>query len=1150
MKKKFAKLILLYGPYLLALAYALTRPINAQPSSTTASHARPVTSLPTNCKINNGDIVSLRSGVSAGLYSCGPTDDHWIYIGGGAVGPTGATGATGSVGPTGPAGATGATGSASSVPGPTGPTGPAGATGPTGAGTTGATGPTGATGGTGPTGATGPTGGGGGGSNFTGSTATATTNITGTAAAPILSCADISPTKSPIRFEFTLSATVTSVTFSSCGAGAKFDIAWTQAASGGPYGVTYGGSTINTCAVSQTASAVTIQTMEVNAAGTATIGTGCVSTDAASAYPEVNTAAIAGIAGVDLIAGDSTAHNLKCNQNNAGWVNCAATGATGPTGATGATGATGSAGGGGTTITKVVSYLLTCGDNGTWFKFTAASTTATMPASACTMPWVVHLQAVGHDLGISFNSVTATGSCVTTLPNGTNIDINSDTGAPAYDCGAGPAPVTGIRKGNGAAADTAAAAGTDYVGPTSGSAVQKASSGGLTAATADVDFASAPGDCAAVTFSSGVATYPSVAGCNTILLAPASGANVTSVGTNPSGGIKDKLYLVTFTQPTPTAVTNVWPTNFINPPTVAAETTSITRFVVQFDGTNFQYVAATNTSGHGVSAEVSAPGANPASGIEYPYFSSAHNRFEVLNSAGNTSGGTFDKTITSHSFFSSLLNGVFTATQPAFSDLSGAATAGQLPNGNAYATIDSNGSAITQRPTVNFISGSNATVTCVDNAGSTRTDCTVAATAGSSAPTFPVNAQTGTYQLLAADFTNFKTIAVASGTFTITGVASGSQPASGTGVWIINYGTGVVTFARSGQNINGAAANLTIAAGSASAPNAMFVVSDGTNYIAQPIVSSGGSVSSVTASLGAASSGGSTPNITMIRTVRTVTGTDSAASTDCGNVISSTDASSYTETFPQAGSTGFPNGCMITLVNTAAASTGAIISFTTTTSVFLGACPGGSSAFCFLGPGSTAQITSDGTNWQVSAPSQQVLYAKHGGGSADCLSGNGSDSCTGSSGSTNASGGDTAFPAASWTIPANLLGANAKIRVDLSFAMTGSATATTVTFKLKLGGTTIYSSAAGATLGGNNAANLGAGIGMMLSGTAATSGSAAVFGNIMGITTQSFNWRASTYSGTVATNGSLAHTATIVLSANTAGNSMLLLDAVFTLVSE
>lgn len=97
---------------------------------------------------------------------------------------------------------------------------------------------------------------------------------------------------------------------------------------------------------------------------------------------------------------------------------------------------------------------------------------------------------------------------------------------------------------------------------------------------------------------------------------------------------------------------------------------------------------------------------------------------------------------------------------------------------------------------------------------------------------FVVNAQTSTYQVLAADFVACKTIPVASGTFTITLVASGSQPASGQCLQVINYGSGVVTIARSGQNINGAASNITLSAGSASAPTSAYIVSDGTNYSA------------------------------------------------------------------------------------------------------------------------------------------------------------------------------------------------------------------------------------------------------------------------------------------------------------------------------
>jgi hypothetical protein len=94
------------------------------------------------------------------------------------------------------------------------------------------------------------------------------------------------------------------------------------------------------------------------------------------------------------------------------------------------------------------------------------------------------------------------------------------------------------------------------------------------------------------------------------------------------------------------------------------------------------------------------------------------------------------------------------------------------------------------------------------------------------------NPQTTTYQVLLSDFSNYKTIAVSSGTFTITLVASGTPPPAGQYIKIVNYGSGVVTVARSGQNINNAAANLTLAASSAAAPSSVTVESDGTNYTA------------------------------------------------------------------------------------------------------------------------------------------------------------------------------------------------------------------------------------------------------------------------------------------------------------------------------
>lgn len=89
-----------------------------------------------------------------------------------------------------------------------------------------------------------------------------------------------------------------------------------------------------------------------------------------------------------------------------------------------------------------------------------------------------------------------------------------------------------------------------------------------------------------------------------------------------------------------------------------------------------------------------------------------------------------------------------------------------------------------------------------------------------------------TYQVVAADFSLCKTITVASGTFTITLVASGSQPANGTYTDYANYGSGSVTIARSGQNINGGTDSIVLGPGTAIAPTSARVTSDGTNYFA------------------------------------------------------------------------------------------------------------------------------------------------------------------------------------------------------------------------------------------------------------------------------------------------------------------------------
>jgi hypothetical protein len=106
---------------------------------------------------------------------------------------------------------------------------------------------------------------------------------------------------------------------------------------------------------------------------------------------------------------------------------------------------------------------------------------------------------------------------------------------------------------------------------------------------------------------------------------------------------------------------------------------------------------------------------------------------------------------------------------------------------------------------------------------------------GTGTQLFIPNAQTSTYQTIQTDWQFCKTIPVASGTFTITLTASTSQPAAGQCISIINYGSGVVTVAPSGQNINGSGSSLTIPAGSAATPTGLWIYSDGTNYVAQRV---------------------------------------------------------------------------------------------------------------------------------------------------------------------------------------------------------------------------------------------------------------------------------------------------------------------------
>lgn len=107
--------------------------------------------------------------------------------------------------------------------------------------------------------------------------------------------------------------------------------------------------------------------------------------------------------------------------------------------------------------------------------------------------------------------------------------------------------------------------------------------------------------------------------------------------------------------------------------------------------------------------------------------------------------------------------------------------------------------------------------------------------AGTGTQLFITNPQTSTYQTIQTDWQFAKVITVASGTFTITLNASTAQPPSGQSIRIVNYGSGVVTVAPSGQNINGSSSNWLLPAGTAASPTGALITSDGTNYFAQDL---------------------------------------------------------------------------------------------------------------------------------------------------------------------------------------------------------------------------------------------------------------------------------------------------------------------------
>lgn len=118
--------------------------------------------------------------------------------------------------------------------------------------------------------------------------------------------------------------------------------------------------------------------------------------------------------------------------------------------------------------------------------------------------------------------------------------------------------------------------------------------------------------------------------------------------------------------------------------------------------------------GSGIMKTITQPG-TASSGFGNVYIDVTSKNLAVIDDAGVVKHGVQTKASVSHNFVTAISDaGVVSAAQPAYSDISGTPTL-------EYQTIAQAGSSLIQRTLLNF---TNNGLVCVDNSGSTRTDCT------------------------------------------------------------------------------------------------------------------------------------------------------------------------------------------------------------------------------------------------------------------------------------------------------------------------------------------------------------------------------------------------------------------------------------------